>query len=540
MPKLKLLIVLLLVAPSSVLGLGALAPAAAHAGQTQESIFEDENLLIYSNVRTVDRTLATLRSLGVERVRVIVNWAAIAPRPKSRTRPSNFDATNPDDYPAGVWYPYDRLDVLAARHGMSVYFDISAPGPLWAMASGSPTTRAANHWEPSAAEFAEFVYALGARYDGKHGGWLGNALPRVDYWSVWNEPNQPGWLAPQWRSVGGKQVPYSPVLYRQYVNAAFLALAYSGHISSGATFLIGELAPEGFTSPGFYTAMTPMPFLRDLYCVGSNYQPLRGSAASDLGCPTSGSTTDFVNANLGLFYATGFAHHPYFFFHPPGYRTSDADFVPLANLSRLERGLDDIFRSYGVSHQLPIYITEYGYQTKPPDPYQSVTPAQQAAYLNQADYMAWRDSRVRSVAQFLLRDDKPDRHFRPSQFGYWDTFQTGLEYQNGRAKPALQAYQMPVWVPSPRVSRGGSMLVWGQLRPAALELASSSRPTERARVQWRGSHGGWRTLATVSVTSQQAYFTTRVRPPGSGQLRIAWSPSRHKQLTSRSVSVTIR
>src|SRR3712207_8628621 len=40
--------------------------------------------------------------------------------------------------------------------------------------------------------------------------------------------------------------------------------------------------------------------------------------------------------------------------------------VTLANLSQLPRTLDRIFRRYGSRRRLPLYLTEYGYQTNPP------------------------------------------------------------------------------------------------------------------------------------------------------------------------------
>ena len=73
--------------------------------------------------------------------------------------------------------------------------------------------------------FYKFVQALGTRYSGhyKPPGST-TALPRVSYWSVWNEPNQPGWLSPQWRSSRSGPAMEGPVLYRAYANAAFRAL----------------------------------------------------------------------------------------------------------------------------------------------------------------------------------------------------------------------------------------------------------------------------------------------------------------------------
>ncbi|MGI8428689.1 MAG: hypothetical protein ACR2OB_05160 [Solirubrobacteraceae bacterium] len=506
----------------------ALLPGLARASRTQQSIFQDDAYLIYSGTATVDHTLGVLRSIGVQRVRVTVKWSTIAPDFASRQRPAGFDATNPADYPAGNWTRYDQVLKLAEAHGIGVDFNVTAPGPLWAMRRDSPTVRAADHWAPNAAEYSQFVQAVGTRYSGSYG-----SIPRVSVWSIWNEPNQPGWLAPQWRSYGRKQVPNSPRLYREYVQAAFTGLKQSGHLSGRDTVMIGELAPEGYTTPGFYTAMTPMPFIRALYCLDNRSRPLQGGGARALGCPPHGSRRAFVKANPGLFTATGFAHHPYYFFQPPGKSSPDQNFAPLANLGRLERGLNAAFSAYGVHRQIPLYLTEYGYKTKPPNPYTPFSPTQQAEFINQADYMAWRDPRVRSVSQFLLYDSAPDSRFPRSDPRYWDTFQTGLQFAGGKHKPAYAAYRMPIWIPSPRIHRGAAMFVWGQLRAAA------HNTLQRAQVQWRRPGGAYRTIARVSTRNRESYLTINVRPPGTGEIRIAWRSPRVGVLVSRSVSVRV-
>lgn len=507
----------------------ALVPGLARAGQAQESVLQDDGRLLYDGAATANHTLAVLHSLGVQRVRVAVLWSNLAPDASSPARPASFDATNPADYPAGAWTIYDQVLALAQRHGIGVEFDVTAPGPLWAMRHDSPTARAANHYAPNASEFSRFVKALGTRYSGTYG-----SIPRVHAWSIWNEPNQPGWLAPQWRTYHGRQVPDSPRLYRAYVAAAFAALKATGHLSGRDTILVGELAPEGYTTPGFYTAMTPMPFLRALYCVDSRYRPLKGTGAAALGCPPRGSRRAFVRANAGLFTATGFGHHPYNFFAPPGKSSPDLNFVPLANLNRLEHGLDRAFGAYGAHRKIPLYLTEYGYQTNPPDPYQRVTPAEQAAYINQADYIAWGDRRVRSVAQFLLYDDGPDRRYSPKEFRYWDTFQTGLLYANGRQKPAYAAYRTPIWIPSTHIRRGSRTFVWGQLR------AARHNARQRAEIQWRRRGGAYRTIAVATTRNAESYLTIKVRPPGTGQIRIAWRSPTGALLVSRDVGVTVR
>ena len=519
----------LLTALATAMLLAAAAAGPASADHAQVSVFQDDVHLIGADTSAVERNLALLHGLGAEQIRVNVEWYTLAPDPLSYQRPANFVATNPNDYPAGAWAPYDRLVQLAAAYGMKVEFNLTAPGPLWAMGHHPPTTRAANHWYPNPREFFDFVYAVGTRYSG-----LPGEQPHVDTWSVWNEPNQPGWLAPQWAKVKHRWTRVAPRLYRQLVNYAWYGLYLSGHIGSD-TVLIGETAPEGYEQPGFYTAMTPLPFLRQVYCVDGRDRPLRGTAAQTAGCPTKGPVANFVNSNPLLFSATGFAHHPYYFFHAPWYGGGDPNFVPLARIGRLERFLDGTFRTYGVHRRIPLYFTEYGYQTNPPDPYQVVTPDEQAAYLNEADYMAWRNPRVRSVAQFLLYDAAPNPLYKPGQFGYWDTFQTGVLFPGGRPKPAYYSYRMPIWIPNPRARPGQLLFVWGQVRPA------DQMAPQRVVVEWRpATRGRYRQIGLARTGADTGYLTARVRLPGSGYVKLAWRSPSGTVLHSRPVGVTLQ
>ncbi|MDQ6803868.1 MAG: hypothetical protein M3065_02620 [Actinomycetota bacterium] len=516
-----------------------------------ESIFQDDDHLLYADPLTVARTLNFLKVLGVNRIRVTVEWAYIPPT----TRPAGFDATKPSAYPSGAWSRYDRIVELAKARGIGVDFNVTGPGPLWAMGHAPAALQSGAtpaDYQPSAPAFGQFVRALGTRYSGSYvPPGAKRAIPRVDYWSIWNEPNQPAWLAPQWRTAGNRQVPAAPARYRALVDASASALAATGHTPASDTILVGETAPEGAIVPvpgstpqryvsatGADDAMTPMVFLRALYCVNSHYRPLTGSAASALGCPKGGSLKAFVADNQVLFDATGFSHHPYFFFFAPNVSSPVANYVPLANLGRLERGLDRVFATYGLTRKIPIYFTEYGYQTNPPDPFQPVTSAQQAVYLNEASYLAWRDPRVRSMAQFLLYDSGPNSKYPPTSRQYWSSFQTGLIYGpgeplDGRAKPALATYAMPIWIPRQHVGRGSKLLIWGMLRVAP------KRTAETAKIQWRPAHRrGYRTIATVNVAASAiyGYFTARVTPPGPGSIRIAWRSAKGAIFTSRGVA----
>ncbi len=501
-----------------------------------QSIFQDDDHLLYAPTPVVQRTLDQLRRLGVDRLRLTILWAAIAPEAASRRPPAHFRARDPAAYAATAWFAYDRIALLARESGIGVAFNVTAPGPLWAMGSPAPSAKIANHLRPSPTAFGDFVTAVGRRYDGHYAVPTPSGrpitLPRVDYWTVWNEPNQPGWLYPQWRRAAGHWVMDSPRLYRLYVDAAFSALGRTGHTPGRDTILIGELAPEGSESSSEHAAIPPLPFIRALYCVDDSFRPLRGPAAALLHCPAGGDGAAFVRAHPGLFRLTGFAHHPYSFFLAPTARFPDPNFAPLSQLSGLEAVLDRSLSTYGVSRRLPIYLTEYGYETYPPNPFRGVSLVRQALYLQQAQYMAAGDGRVRAMAQFLLVDALPDSSYPRGSERYWSTFQTGLRFASRGAKPSLFAYRLPIFLPHPVLTPGSPLLVWGMLRPAP------NSTTQSALIQWRGAHGRFRTLERVSTSDPSGILSANVDLPGPGAVRIAWTSPQGELVHSLAVRVT--
>ena len=188
-------------------------PSLALASKTQESTFQDDPRLVYGDAATQDATLDTLRDFGVDRIRVSVFWRVLAPANDQLQKP-DFDATDPAGYPAKVWDRYDHLIQAAQARGINVNLNFTSPVPRWA-ATESPRADLQETFGPNPEEFGNFVRAVGTRYSGTYSG-----LPRVDYWSIWNEPNQAGWLTPQWSPDprnAKKQVDASPSLYRELV-----------------------------------------------------------------------------------------------------------------------------------------------------------------------------------------------------------------------------------------------------------------------------------------------------------------------------------
>jgi hypothetical protein len=459
-----------------------------------------------------------------------VFWRVLAPANDQVDKP-NVDTTDPAVYQEKVWEKYDQLIREAQARGILVNLNFTSPVPRWA-STESPRADIQETFNPNPEEFGKFVRAVGQRYSGSY-----NGLPRVDYWSIWNEPNQAGWLTPQWSPDprnAKSQVDAAPSIYRNLLANAWQALADTGHGSD--TILVGETAPQGQGNKKDLTqSIDALRFIRRLYCVDNNINVLKGGQASLRNCP--GDVATFVAQNPALFKATGYAHHPYALLSPPSRRSRSADWVSMADLRALSSELSRIYRRYGQKTQskrgVPLYLTEYGYQTAP-DPITRVSFSKQAAWINEAEYMAFKNPNVRAVNQFLLTDDGPvaDVDAKKSPGLAWRTFQSGLKLLTGKRKPSYKAYLTPIFVKQQRVRRGRSTGVFGMLRPAA--------PTERVRatIQFRARGGSrWRKRKTVTVGGPRHYFETRVNVPASGYLRISWRNG-SRTLTSRAAAVT--
>jgi len=507
-------------------------PCAASASNTQESMFQDDPMLVYGSPEQVEDTLDQLAAIGVERIRVSVFWSIVAPATDQLQKP-NFDATDPAAYPANLWVPYDRVIRSALARGILVNLNITSPVPRWA-AQQAPEERLQGTWGPTADEFRQFVQAVGTRYSGVYAG-----LPRVDYWSIWNEPNQAGWLTPQWAPDprnARRQVESAPAVYRALLAGAWRALADSGHGSD--TILVGETAPAGTGNrKGITGSIDALQFIRQLYCLDDNLNLLKGTSAEVRSCPTK--PAQFVAENPALFRSAGYAHHPYEQLSPPSRESKDEDWVTMADLGDLSRELRRIYARYGQKTQtdrgVPLYLTEYGYQTLPDPFFKAVSFARQAAWLNEAEYIASRNRNVRALSQFLLIDDAPDPAFstKTQPNLAWRTFQTGLTLLTGKRKPAYKAYITPLFVKTPRVPRGRAVSIFGMLRAAN----ASSRPV--VTVQWRARGlKRWRTRKRLRVGGPRHYFNTRVSVPSSGALRLRWSAANRVRV-SRPARVTV-
>ena len=339
---------------------------------------------LFDDAVTLDpeaNSFPVLSSLHVQVVRMSLVWGG-------RGGVANKQPAHPADPtdPAYDWSRYDQAVERANDAGVQLLLTIVGT-PAWANGGQSPVFA-----PTSGSDLQAFAYAAAQRYSGTFMDTRsGRVLPRVGRWLAWNEPNNPVFLQPQFAKVNNKWRMAAPAAYAQICNAVYNGVHLAGgpeEVACGAT------APRGSNAPASSRpSISPLAFL---------------TAAKAAGMRTFDA----------------WAHHPYYGipFEKPSTRGRGSA-IELGNINELVNG---VTRLYG---DKPIWITEYGYQTKPPDPYFGVSWAKQAAYVKQAYKIAKANPRIDLFTWFLLRDN-------PS-LGGW---QSGLETVDGKKKPSYDAF----------------------------------------------------------------------------------------------------
>ncbi len=270
----------------------------------------------------------------------------------------------------------------------------------------------------SGASIAAFATAAAARY------------PWVRRWTIWNEPNQRRWL-----------IPTQPVVYvTKLLNPAYAALhkAIPGVQVGG-----GVTAPRGGTA-----GVSPVAWIRGMRSAGAHLD--------------------------------AYAHNPYPL--DPRRETPTAGgctrclTLTMATLPRL---LDEVHRAFGPKR---VWLTEYGYQTNPPDPALGVPLAKQAQYESEGAMRAYRAARVDILIHFLYRDEPTIGRF-----------QSGLVSLEDTVKPAYAAFELPL---AQGAQRGARITLWGQLRapgggPVRVEIFRGGWTTLVTPRRSRGGYFGW-------------------------------------------------
>ncbi|MBE2315126.1 cellulase family glycosylhydrolase [Solirubrobacter sp. CPCC 204708] len=463
-----------IVAAAAAMSLLGVAPA-AHAA-TFEFGMEDEGLLL-SNPQSAPPAVAAWQKLGVDVVRIHARWWEIAPAQTATTKPAGFDAANPAS-PGYDWVRLDQAVQLVRANNIRVMLTITGPGPLW---SSSQPAKRNPRWKPDPKAFADFSKAVATRYKSQ-----------VDRYLLWNEPNQKGWLQPQWERVSGKFQAVSPHVYRGLVRAAQPVVKAA---DPGAEVVIGELAPVGNRPISADTPMRPLPFLRSMGCVDDNYRSVR-----------SGRCKGFKAAK-----GDTLGYHPHPKKYAPDRVNNDLDSAQFGDLKRLFTAIDKLRARKAISISKTIHLTEYGYETSPPDPASGVSTALQTKYLQQAAYIAWATKRVRGLS-FYQWGDEPVRNLGSGTKRY-SGWQTGLLYNDGQPKPVLSVMPAPFVIDQAPGAR--SAVLWGHVRGEAQgQVTIMVRP--------KGS-SEFTDVQTLNIGAD-GVWSRKLTPQAGAAYRYEWTP----------------
>ena len=311
--------------------------------------------------------LQAAAAAGSTVIHTTASWPGIAP-----TRPADASDGSDAAYQLG---DLDELVAKAALYHQRVMIDITGT-PKWANGGLSP-----NHLPKRLSDFTAFAEMLASRYNGSNG------HGTVGLYSVWNEPNLQLFLTPQY---AGKKI-VGPANYAKLYKAAYAGIKAG---NPAAHVAIGETSARG----------------RD--------KPLTTASAS----VAPATFARLVAQTPGLRF-DAWAHHPYPTAKnlPPTQKVRYPN-VTLSTMPQFEKDLKKWFH-----RTVPIWITEYGHETKPGDP-QGVSTATQAAYARQALTIARNDPDVQMFIWFTFRDSSGN------------PWQSGLQGPSGANKPSYNTF----------------------------------------------------------------------------------------------------
>jgi hypothetical protein len=467
--------------------------------------------------------------------------------------------------PIGHWEALDRAVRATVDAGMTPMIDVGFWAPKWATTGDPQSSRRTYNVNPQ--EYAEFVKAIVKRYSGTYitkygtpappeqahsgdsdflhsvigpkqasseqaadgsggstfpgdllggigsggtGGSAGGAtqtstapsstpaapkvvdkpLPRVSTWTIWNEPNHAGFIQPQWRKQGSRLVPNGAYLYRALVDAGYPAIK---GIEPDSTVLVGATSSMGNPHPAKEgDGEPPLVFLRALACVDAKLRPI-----------TSGPC-----ANFKPLPGDGYSHHPYSLLHTPDWSDQKhKDYAMMGDITRLTSTLNRLAAMHRIDPKIrDVWLTEYGYESNPPDPIKPFSPAEQANNINWAEYLAWKNPQIKSFPQFLLQDmgtvSAVDAARGKREYGDW---QSGLYFNDGTPKPAATSFPLALHVDCTTdvaKKRGKLLVIWGHVRPG----------TGPRQVTMESGKDAFRPAATAATLSSGIVKAASVTP----------------------------
>jgi hypothetical protein len=467
----------------------------------------DSTLLMSSDAQVRELALKRIRATGASVVRIPAEWRYIvSPDPSA-----GFDASDP----ASPAYDFTAVDAAVrdtVAAGLTPLLVVTR-APAFAEAPHRWPYAYPGSWAPDPAAFGAFATAVARRYDGSFPDPVepGRALPRVRLFEAWNEPNLARYLEPQWVVEGGRWRAFSPLLYRQLLNAFYAAVKA---VAPSNVVLTAGIAPNG--EPAGVGRMTPLRFLDGLLCLEGG---ARARGAPTDGPRMGGERTGSAPTGSAQTACPDPPHFDVLAFHPLSFEGPDlpahsSQDVAISDIAKVTDLLDraERLRTALPRGPKPVWVTELNWESAPQSPH-GVPGRLQALWISRALHRLWVAGVAFADWQFLV-DPYPDLPLATPTGGTITVSRPaglytpgpGGELEGARPKPFLRGFTLPF---DPlRVDRG-HVRVWALLMRAG-QLVSLQR-------QARG--GLWQTIDRLRA-GRNAVLNALIPLRGAVNLRV--------------------
>jgi hypothetical protein len=448
----------------------------------------DGTLLLSTNQSVRALAVRRIRAAGAAVVRIPVDWRdCVIADP-----PTGFDARDP----ASLAYRFALVDaavISAYGAGLRPLLVISH-APAFAEAPGRWRYAYPGSWAPNPTALREFAAALARRYDGSFpdAAAPGGVLPRVSLFQAWNEPNLARYLEPQWIAEGGSWSAFSPLLYRQMLNAFYAGVKSvlpSDVVVAAGLAPDGDLAGEG--------RMAPITFLQRMLCLGASPDGrVRRSGCSE---PPRFDVLAFHPLSIG---------NP----DRPASSSLDVSISDAAKVTQL-LGEAERLRTALPAGGKPVWVTELNWESAP-QARGGVPVGLQAQWVSRALHRLWVAGVSLVTWQFLV-DPFPGVHVSTPTGGIAEYRRPAGLYSAGVGGNLERA--------TPKAFLRGFALPFDALRVYARRVrvwALLTRPRQAALLQRLGRGGVWRTVRRLRADGH-GVLNVLVSISGSARLRVS-------------------
>jgi hypothetical protein len=416
------------------------------------------------------------RESGARFVRIQLYWGGTAPN----LEPADWNPANPND-PAYDWLASDEAVRNALAAGLTPLLQVDGT-PKWAQRCQTPGAFPGAICDPDPEALRAFATAAANRYSGRTPG-----VPAVKYFQALNEPNLSLFFFPQYETSGKALSPY---LYRDLINAFYAGIKAAEPSALVVAAGLGPIAIPQYT-------IGPMKFAEQLLCMTGGKHPK----------PTKDSCGGGVHFDIFAVqpYTTGGPNHQG--------AANDVEIGDLAKLQNLIAAADRAGRIVGASKDTPLWVTEFSWDSKPPDP-GGLPMRIETRWVAEALHTAW-NAGVENFFWYSLHDEARD----PSR-PYSDSLESGLYYrgptlEEDQPKPFLSAFRFP-FVAYP----GNSLSYWGK---------TPSGRGGKVKIEIL-NHGKWKRLATARA-DKDGIFKGRIKTGYGRNLKGSARARSGKQLT---------